>query len=213
MVKKSKYAVKYILFLLSGLFLSDCANQLPPGGGEVDKIPPEIVEVYPANGTTSFHDDYFEIGFSEYVDKRSVQDAIFISPAFEGQLKFDWSGKYLTVYFPEALRDSTTYVLTVGTDLVDYNNKNRMKKAYILTFSTGDKIDTRVVTGKVYDAKPEGILIFAYKLKGEQNLLSKKPDYISQTGNDGSYLLGGLAAASYRIFAVKDEFRDMIFQP
>ena len=45
----------------------DCANQLPPGGGEVDKIPPKIIEVYPAQGTINFKDDYFEIGFSEYV--------------------------------------------------------------------------------------------------------------------------------------------------
>jgi len=60
-----------------------CANQLAPTGGEVDRIPPEVVEVFPADGTINYEEQYFEITFSEYVDKRSVQDAIFISPSIE----------------------------------------------------------------------------------------------------------------------------------
>ncbi len=56
--------------------LLGCANQLPPGGGEVDKIPPEIIYSYPENGTINFKDDYIEFEFSEYVDKRSFKDAI-----------------------------------------------------------------------------------------------------------------------------------------
>ncbi|MFO7448485.1 MAG: Ig-like domain-containing protein, partial [Ignavibacteriaceae bacterium] len=219
MAEITKKTLKYLTLLIAGLLLANCANQLPPGGGDIDRTPPEIIEVYPAEGTTNFNDDYFEIGFSEYVDKRSVQDAIFISPAVDGQLELDWSGKYVRVIFPGQLRENTTYVITIGTDLVDYNNKNRMANAYTLTFSTGNEIDRRVVTGRVYEPKPEGVLIFAYQLIPpgepgyEDTLLNYKPDYISQTGTNGSYSLGGLAAGSYRIFAVKDEFRDLLFQP
>ena len=80
---KSKQLKIYRYFLIAALpiLFFRCANQMSPGGGEVDKIPPEIIEVYPEVGTTNFSDNYFEITFSEYVDKRSVQDAIFISPA------------------------------------------------------------------------------------------------------------------------------------
>ena len=215
------YKIKNFFFLLISFFFSTCANQLPPGGGEVDKIPPEIVEVYPVDGTTNFSDDYFEIGFSEYVDKRSVQDAIFISPAIEGEKEYDWSGKYLRVYFPAALKEKTTYVITIGTDAVDYNNKNRMAEAFTFTFSTGNEIDRRVVTGKVYDTKAEDVMIFAYRTNPEwrrkmndttTNLLAAKPDYISQAGKKGDYKLMGLASGNYRIFAVDDKFRDLIFQ-
>ncbi|MDO8550115.1 MAG: Ig-like domain-containing protein, partial [Ignavibacteria bacterium] len=213
---------KNFILLLTSFLLSTCANQLPPGGGDVDTIPPEIIEVFPTDGTTNYDQDYFEIGFSEYVDKRSVQDAIFISPAIEGEIEYDWSGKYLRVYFPDELKINATYVITIGTDAADYNNKNRMAEAYTLTFSTGNEIDRRIVTGKVYDSKAEDVMIFAYrndpgfrdKINDTiSNLLAYKPDYISQAGKKGEYKLMGLASGKYRIFAVQDEYRDLLFQP
>ena len=205
--------IKNLVLLLISFFLSTCANQLPPGGGEVDKIPPEIIEIFPADETINFDEDYFEIGFSEYVDKRTVQDAIFISPAIDGEFEYDWSGKYLRVNFPNELKEKTTYVITVGTDVADLNNKNRMSEAYTFTFSTGSEIDRRIVTGKIYDPKAEDVMIFAYMMKDTTKPLAYKPDYISQAAKKGDYKLMGLAAGRYRIFAVQDEFRDLLFQP
>ncbi|NNL22387.1 MAG: Ig-like domain-containing protein, partial [Ignavibacteriaceae bacterium] len=101
---------------LLSIFLIRCANQLPPTGGDVDRIPPEIEEVYPPNGTTNYDEDYFEIEFSEYVDKRSVQDAIFISPYIDGALDFDWTSTTVEVTFPNELRKNITYTVTIGTD-------------------------------------------------------------------------------------------------
>ncbi|MFA4923093.1 MAG: hypothetical protein WC557_02740, partial [Ignavibacteriaceae bacterium] len=40
--------------ILSSFYLMSCANQLPPGGGPLDTVPPKIVEVFPENGTTNF---------------------------------------------------------------------------------------------------------------------------------------------------------------
>ena len=190
-----------------------CANQLPPPGGEPDKIPPEIVEVYPVDGTTRFNDDYFEIEFSEYVDKRSVTDAIFISPFIEGALEYSWTGTSLEVAFPERLKDSTTYTITIGTDVVDLNNKNRMAQAFTFSFSTGNKIDRKIISGKVYGKEKEGIFIYVYKIDaGTDTLLKRKPDYASQTGIDGNFKIQGLGTGSYRVFAVNDNFKDYLFQ-
>ncbi|MGE5456761.1 MAG: Ig-like domain-containing protein [Methanococcaceae archaeon] len=206
--------IKNITLFLVLLFLSGCANQLPPGGGDIDRIPPEIISSYPKDGTTNFSDNYFELEFSEYVDKRTVKDAVFISPAINGNLEFDWSGRTVRVYFPEKLKDSVTYVVTIGTDVVDLNNRNRMAQSLVFSFSTGSAIDKRIVTGKVFADKPSGLMIFAYNTGRTQlNPLKNKPDYISQTGSDGSYKLAGLSAGTYRIFAVKDEYRDLLFQP
>ncbi len=196
------------------MLLSGCANQLPPGGGEIDKIPPEIIKVYPSSGTTNFKDDYFELEFSEYVERRSLQDAIFISPSIQGTLDLDWSGKSVRVNFPSNLKSNTTYVVTIGTDVVDYNNKNRMAESFNFTFSTGNEIDKRIISGKVYNEKPAGILIYAYKLNSDTaDPFMHKPGYISQTGNNGAFKLLGLAEGTYRVFAVKDEYRDLLFQP
>ena len=206
--KSRKKLVTLILLIL----LAGCANQLPPGGGEVDKIPPEVVDVYPPDETINFDDDYIEIEFSEYVDKRSFQEALFISPFIEGGLDFSWTSSTVTIEFKEKLKKDITYTVNVGSDVVDLNNKNRMANSYSFTFSTGNKIDRRMITGRVYAEKPEGVLIYAYRLGTETDtLLKAKPDYVSQTGNTGDYELKGLSESNYRIFAVLDKYRDLIY--
>lgn len=201
--------------ILQSIFLSiilGCASQLPPGGGDVDRIPPEIVGVYPSSGTINYHGDYFEIEFSEYVDKRSFKDALFISPIIEGRLLYDWSGTSISVEFVEGLREEITYTVSIGTDVVDLNNKNRMAQSYSFSFSTGNTIDKREIKGKVAHLESEGVLIFAYKIDGGvDTLLGRKPDYVSQTGSDGKYHINGMGESKYRLFAVKDEYRDLIY--
>jgi hypothetical protein len=195
------------------IFVAGCANQLPPTGGDADRIPPEIVEVFPLDGTTNFDEDYFEIEFSEYVDKRSVREAIFISPFIEGALEFDWSGTSVEVTFPEGLKEDLTYTITVGTDVVDRNNSNRMVQSFSFSFSTGDKIDRNIISGTVYGKTREGIYLYAYKLiNGTDTLLFNKPNYVSQSGVNGSYILNGLASGTYRVFAVDDKFKDLLYQ-
>jgi hypothetical protein len=209
MVKTSK---QQLIVIFVALLMGSCANQLPPGGGKIDTTPPEVVEVYPLNQTTNFEDDYFEIDFSEYVDKRSFKDALFISPNIEGGLIYEWTGTSVSVEFAEGLEENITYTITIGTDLVDRNNKNRMASSYSLSFSTGSMIDRRTISGRIYSDKPEGVLIYAYKLDaGVDTLLNRKPNYVSQTGNDGSFQLNGLGESQYRLFAVKDEYRDLIY--
>ena len=212
MAKNSKSIIK-ILAVASLIFFARCANQLQPGGGEVDVVPPQIIEVYPENGTVNYHEDYFEISFSEYVDKRSVQEAIFISPALQKPLKYDWSGKTLTVYFNDTLKANTTYTVSIGTDVKDVNNGNKMAESLTFAFSTGNKIDKGKIKGKIYDTSPEGVMIFAYQTNGkEADPTKQKPDYVSQAGKNGNYSLLGLRDGDYSVFAVRDKFRDMLYQ-
>ena len=213
MVTKSKFKIVISSSFLFSFILIKCANQLPPPGGEPDRIPPIVVEVYPADGTIKFDENYFELEFSEYVDKRSVTDAIFISPFIEGSLEYSWSGTTLEVTFPEKLKDDVTYTITIGTDVVDLNNKNRMSQAFTFTFSTGDKIDRKIISGKVFGKEKEGVFIYAYKIdEGADSLLKRKPDYVSQTGVDGKFSMQGLGSGNYRVFAVNDQFRDYLYQ-
>jgi len=207
--EKLKYAA--VIFLIISW---QCANQLPPGGGGIDLVPPKIEKAYPSNGTTNYKENYFELDFSKYVQKRSVQDAIFISPAIDGDLNFDWSGTSVRVYFPSKLKENTTYVITIGTDLVDYNNGNHMAQAYNLAFSTGDKIYNGEIGGKVFSDNPQGVLLYAYVVGDSAiNPMLKKPDFVSEAGIDGSFKLLGLAPGSYRVFAVVDKSRTLLYQP
>lgn len=201
------YSIAVIL-----LFLTGCANMQPPDGGEVDRIPPEVVEVTPANGTTLFKGKEIELQFSEYVDKRTFKDAVFISPALEKGFEVEWSGKTATIIFNEELKPDVTYNITIGTSVIDINNSNNMAKAYSYAISTGDVLDKGTIQGKIYDKDPNKVFVFAYRLGNpEDSLLKRKPDYVTQVGPSGEYVLTGLAQGDYRLFAVGNSFGDLIY--
>lgn len=201
------YSIAVIL-----LFLTGCANMQPPDGGEVDRIPPEVVEVTPANGTTLFKGKEIELKFSEYVDKRTFKDAVFISPALEKGFEVEWSGKTATIIFNEELKPDVTYNITIGTSVIDINNSNNMAKAYSYAISTGDVLDKGTILGKIYDKDPNKVFVFAYRLGNpEDSLLKRKPDYVTQVGPSGEYVLTGLAQGDYRLFAVGNSFGDLIY--
>jgi len=198
-----------LLFLLI-----QCAGQIPPEGGPPDTIPPTIIRTVPDTNAIRVTDKSIELEFSEYVDRRSVEESIFISPPV-GPLEFDWGGTDVTITFQDTLRGNTTYVVNVGTDVVDRRAKNRMASGFSLAFSTGDSIDRGMVSGKVFDAKPEGVMIFAYLLNAiDTDTLDpghRKPDYIMQTGKNGAFTLSNLAWGRYRLFAVRDEYRNLVY--
>lgn len=205
---------KIITSSLVFYFLYSCANQLPPGGGPPDTIAPEIIDVYPSDQTINFDDEIIEITFSEYVNKRSVQESIFISPNIEGIIEYDWSGKSVELELPDTLKKNTTYTITIGTDVEDINNKNRMDQSFTFAFSTGDKIDRGTILGSVFDEIPSGIMIYSYKAESDTlNPTKQKPNYITQTGENGSFKLSGLGDGLYRVFAVRDQFKDFLYDP
>ncbi|MEK6755085.1 MAG: Ig-like domain-containing protein [Bacteroidota bacterium] len=205
--------------LFSVLALS-CAGQRAPEGGPVDTDPPVIVSTYPQNYTTHFHDQRIALEFDEYVDHRSVEESIFISPSV-GALEFDWSGREVEIRFSEILRRNATYVVNVGTDVTDLRNRNKMAQAFVLAFSTGEAIDRGVIEGNVYPIKPadspSGVMIFAYNLTGLNpdtlNPHVTRPDYVTQTGKGGEFSLRHLSFGEYRLIAVRDEYKNLLYDP
>ncbi|MCX6144362.1 MAG: Ig-like domain-containing protein [Ignavibacteriales bacterium] len=206
--------------LLASTILMSCAGQRSPEGGPIDTEPPVIISTNPPNYTTRFKGSSITIEFNEYVDHRTVEGAVFVSPSL-GPLKFDWSGRELEMEFFEKLRRSTTYVVTIGTDAADLNNHNKMAQAYTLAFSTGDDIDHGGIAGKVFGRResdsPLGIMVFAYKLHDLNpdtlNPTTTKPDYVTQSGRNGEFALRHLSFDSYRVFAIRDEYKNLLYDP
>jgi hypothetical protein len=204
----------FSVILTCSLIFCSCAGQIPPSGGPPDTIPPEILETYPLPRTLQFSDNVLRLTFSEYVDQRSLEEAFFVSPPL-GKLMFDWSGTEVEVLFSDSLRLNTTYVITIGTDVKDTRNNNRMAQAFSFAFSTGSVIDSGQIAGTVFDEKNIGITIFAYLHEGRMmdtlNPSFTKPDYLTQTGKDGSFLLSYLRMGTYRLFAVRDEYKNLLY--
>jgi len=201
------------LLLLAALLGAGCASQVPPPGGPPDTEPPGIVSTVPAEGELHFRGDRIVVRFSEYVDRRSLQESVFLSPS-AGALTFDWSSSEVSISPAETLKEATTFILTIGTDLRDTRN-NRLAGSFTLAFSTGDVIDSGAVSGRVYDEAPGGVMIYAYSLPGAGpdtlNPAVTEPDYLTQTGADGSYRLTHMKYGRYRLMAVRDVFKNLLY--
>lgn len=201
--------------LLLAALLWGCAGQVPPGGGPVDTVPPRVIRTMPDTNSVRVSVNSVTLEFSEYVSRRSVEESIFISP-YVGELEFAWDGTEVTAKFSEPLKENTTYVVNVGTDVTDLRAGNRMAEGYSLAFSTGDSIDRGSVAGRVFDEKPEGVMVFAYRLNGIRpdtlDPSHTRPDYITQSGRNGVFALSHLSLGAYRIIAVRDEYRDLTYQ-
>lgn len=202
---------------LAVLVLWSCATSIPPDGGPPDTEPPSIIDTEPLHGSTNISEGEVRFVFSEYVDRNSFQQAVHISPLMPEPPRFDWSGKEVTLIFPEDLKPDKTYVISVGTTVKDVNAGNPMKSSYTLAFSTGDSLDAGIIRGRVYDDDPAGITAFAYQLDAIDpdtlNPATLRPDYALQTDERGEFVLSNLAAGRYRVFAVRDKQKDYMYTP
>src|SRR5512135_2599993 len=104
-----KFPCVFALFAVAAMVLGSCAGQRPPQGGPPDTTPPEIVRSVPAPGATNVHPAQIHLEFSEYVDRRSVEQSVFVSPPL-GQLEYSWSGTEVDISIPDTLREQTTYI-------------------------------------------------------------------------------------------------------
>jgi hypothetical protein len=204
--------IYHLIVVAAALVWLSCAGQMPPSGGPPDTTPPTIIASQPTPRATNFSGQSVHLQFSERIDRRSLQESIFISPSV-GQLEFDWDGDAVQVRFADTLRPNTTYILTVGTDVRDTRGNNRMANAFSLPFATGAHVDTAEIAGKVFDEKPTGVMIFAYQLQlhaaDTLDPRSSRPDYLTQTGKDGAFVLPYLAFGTYRLIAVRDEMKSL----
>jgi hypothetical protein len=215
MVPRSQRPVSHSLIIVAlASFLAGCAGQVPPPGGPVDVVAPQIIRSEPDTNAVHVNTRAISLEFSEYVDRRSVEESFFISPSV-GSIDYEWSGREVTAEFQEPLHPLTTYIVTVGTDVKDRRAGNRMAESFTLAFSTGDSLDKGRIDGRVFDRKPEGVMIFAYKMSSRlADTLDPgrvKPDYITQTGKDGLFSLLHLAFDTYRLFAVRDEYKNLLY--
>ena len=213
----ASYSYKFLLLLclLTGgsILLYSCANQLPPSGGENDIIPPQVVRISPEPNTTNFNGNSIEIEFDEYIDRRSFQDALFISPQPKSPYEVNINGTEVEIYFPEGLDKNKTFSIYIGKDLKDVRNGNAITKPIQFAISTGNKIDKGQISGQVYTRTPDRIIILAFNLFGKAtvNPAVEVADFISQLDEEGNFVFQNLPGGRYRVFALRDNDRNLIY--
>ena len=119
--------------------LCRCARQAAPQGGPRDSLPPKVVTMTPAFGTTHFKDKRILIEFDEYVQLEDQQKEFFTSPFMEQKPVLSIRGRSVQIDLKEDLDSNRTYALDFGSSVVD-NNEGNPYVGLRYVFSTGGEI-------------------------------------------------------------------------
>ena len=192
------------------IFSHSCANTTtPPSGGPKDTIPPLITEIKPILGQTNVpvKKTKLEIKFNEYVVVKDPK-SLYLSPPLEKAPKYKIQGKSVIVYFESDLDSNKTYTLDVTNAIAD-NNEGNMFPGYTMVFSTGDRIDSMMVTGTVQDCNTlqpiKGATVMLYKDHADSAVILKRPDAAVKTDEWGFFCLRNIQDTLYRMYAVIDD--------
>lgn len=210
-------AFPVIVVLGSMIFSHSCANTTtPPSGGPKDTIPPVITKLDPLPGTVNVprHKTKLFLEFNEYVTVKDPK-SLFLSPPLEKSPKFKLKGKGVLVSFESDLDSNKTYTLDV-TNAIGDNNEGNMFPGYTLVFSTGDRIDSMMVTGIVQDCNTlqplKGATVMLYKDHADSAIFLKRPDAAIKTDDWGYFCLRNIQDTVYRMYAIIDENNNNLYE-
>lgn len=210
-------AIPVGIILGSVMFSHSCANTTtPPSGGPKDTIPPVITKLYPYPGDTMVpvHKTQLHFTFNEYVVVKDMQ-SLFLSPPMEKPAKYRMKGKTLVIYFESDLDSGKTYTMDLTNAVAD-NNEGNMFPGYTLAFSTGNTVDSMMVTGVVQDCNTlmpiKGATVMLYKDHADSAIFKKRPDAACKTDDWGFFCLRNIKDTIYRMYAVIDENHDNMYQ-
>ena len=211
-------AVPVALVLGSMVFSHSCANTTQaPTGGAKDTIPPRIVSFSPKHMSVNVptHDTKLVFTFDEYVVLKNAANIV-LSPPQARAPKSRLRGKSVEVTFEEDLQPDMTYTLDFIDAIAD-NNEGNMFPGFTYVFSTGDTIDSLMVTGIVQDCNTldpvKGITVMLYKDHSDSAVLLRRPFAVTKTDDWGFFCIRNIKDTSYRLYAVKDGNNNNIYDP
>lgn len=193
--------------------MTACANPFPPTGGPEDRTPPAIELTVPPDQAVDVSADELEIMFSEHVDASSFVRAFSITPDFGEPLEYAWSGRRVRIRLPSPLRENTTYLMQINSDLRDLRGV-RVQSPITIAFSTGSEINRGAIRGRVRGPlRGEGVPnvdIFAYA-RSPSTSLPERPDYRTQSDGEGGFELQYLPeGTAFFVAVVADENRNQM---
>ncbi len=204
---------------ITGIFLflliSNCAKVGSPSGGPKDVTPPVIVKSTPKNFKKNYKGDRFELTFNEFVSIKDLSNELIISPPLEERTTYKLRGKTFIFDLNNKLRDSTTYTFNFGNSIVDFNEGNPLAN-FEFVVSTGNILDSLSLTGNLVEAKDlvpmkDPVLVMLFSDLNDSAPLLEIPAYVGRTQKNGDFAINNIKTGTYKIFALKDANRDMIY--
>lgn len=212
---KSGFLGLITLLFFAVLLIYGCASIQKPMGGPRDRTPPKLLLATPLNQTRNFKATSIKLDFDEYFKLSNSYQEIVVSPAMEKLPEFKTKGKSLIIDFKDTLQKNTTYVINFGKAIVDVNEGNVLKN-FTYVFSTGPHIDSLSVSGTVMNTqtqeKEKDATVMLFPVKQDSAMFGKKkPSIFATTDSAGNFTMGNLHEGDYRIYALKEQSPNKIY--
>lgn len=212
-----------VLLFFSGLFFR-CANVTGTlEGGPKDTLPPRVLRMTPVYNATGISPSRIVIEFDEYIQLKDMQQEFFTSPFMEKKPVVSYKNRSAIITIDSPLDSATTYVLNLGSGVVD-NNEGNPIHGLKYTFSTGGHIDSMYMSGYVSNALTadtmKGAYIFFYDAALDtdperDSLLfdTWRASAVSRTLTDGGFIHSNLRPIDYRVYALVDKNSNQMYDP
>jgi len=208
----------FILFLLFLFFLPilfpSCASIGSPNGGEYDTIPPVFIGSNPAPNSINFRGNKIELHFNEYISIEKPAEKVIITPPQSRMPVIKSMGKKISIELKDTLTIGPTYTFDFTNGIVDNNEKNPIE-GFTFAFSTGDVIDSLIVSGLLLNAENlepmPNIMVGLHSNLDDSAFTSQAFIRTSMTNDMGKFWIRNVAPGTYRLFALNDRNRNFIF--
>jgi uncharacterized protein (DUF2141 family) len=192
-------------------FTLSCATIVSPSGGPKDITPPKLINSQPKNLSTNFEGDKLILEFDEYINLRTPEKYLLISPPLSQLPVIKLKGRSLVIKLQDTLRSNTTYNFYFGDAVADLTENNPYTN-FNFAFSTGNQIDSLSLSGNVTDAYTrlplKDILVMLYSDFSDSLPMKQIPTYVSRTTEGGRFQFNSLASGKYRAVALLDGNND-----
>ncbi len=202
----------YIIPLLL-LFLTQCAKQTQPTGGEKDETPPKLLRSNPSDRQTNFNNNEIELVFDELIQVNSPREQLIITPSIGKEFEAEARKNKVVLKLNSDLKENTTYTISFRESIQDLTERNPAENLK-LAFSTGDLIDSLSIKGRVYNLLEDKALnnytVAAVPYSDTTTIFKHEAQWITFTDKKGEYSLDNLKEGTYIVYTFDDVNKNLI---
>ena len=201
-------------FAVAVAVLYSCASVGRIEGGPIDETPPVFVRSTPQPGALHYDRQKVTIEFDEYIKLEKPGEKVVISPPQVQQAEIKTAGKKIVVSLQDTLKPNSTYTIDFS-DAIEDNNEGNPLYGFAFTFSTGDRIDSMVVSGTMLNAanlEPiKGMLVGLHSDLADSAFTKLPFERVGRTDSRGHFSIRGVAPGKYRIYGLMDADQNYAF--
>jgi len=213
----------FVIVLILLFTMVQCAKKGMPEGGPIDEEPPTFIRANPENYSTQFDKNEIRIYFDEYIKLDKPQQQIIVSPPMDPKpsiMPLGTARKDIKIEIFDTLEENTTYAINFGKSIVD-NNEANPYNYFKYVFSTGDYIDSLMVSGTVKDARlkapsqPISVMLYEVDSTYTDSIVYKEtPRYVTYSQDSTfTFSLENLKAGTYKMVGIMDKNDNYLYNP